>query len=158
MMSAGNLETRREEAMRRCDEQIGWYQRFSSREWRFFVVFQTSAVLLGAATPVLILWSSLPKAVQALPAALASVAAGLVGTFGWLQNKARYSFTAEALKSERVLFTTRTPPSYGLDLDENAALATFVSRIEQIGMTEVSRWQADVVQASPLNSRTASTK
>jgi len=134
--------------MRRCDEQIGWYQRFSSREWRFFVVFQTSAIVLGAATPILILWASVPKAVQALPAALASVAAALVGTFGWLRNKARYSFTAEALKSERVMFTTRTPPSYGLDLDDDTALATFVSRIEQIGMTEVSEWKADVVQAA----------
>jgi len=55
---------------------------------------------------------------------------------------------AEALKSERVLFTTRTPPSYGLDVDDDTALATFVSRIEQIGMTEVSEWQADVVQAA----------
>jgi hypothetical protein len=62
--------------MRRCDEQIGWYQRFSSREW-----------------------------------------------------------------------TTRTPPSYGLD--DDTALATFVSHIEQIGMTEVSEWQADVQAASP---------
>ena len=156
-MSAENVQTRRKEAMRRCDEQIGWYQRFSSREWRFFVVFQTGAILLGAATPVLILWSSLPKAVQALPAALGSVAAALVGTFGWLRNKARYSFTAEALKSERVLFTTRTPPSYGLDLTEDAALATFVSRIEQIGLTEVSQWRTDVVQASPVSSRTTST-
>jgi len=47
-----------------------------------------------------------------------------------------------------VLFTTRTPPSYGLDVDDDTALATFVSRIEQIGMTEVSEWQADVVQAA----------
>jgi uncharacterized protein DUF4231 len=113
-------------------------------------------VLLGAATPVLILWSTLPKAVQALPAALASVAASLVGTFRWLQNKARYSYTAEALKSERVLFATRTPPNYGLDRDDDEALATFVSRIEQVAMTEVSDWRTEVVQVRPSDSGTSS--
>ena len=73
--------------MRRCAEQIAWYERFSSPGAAIFVAFQRGAILLGAATPVLILWSSLPKAFQALPAALASVAAALVGTLGWLQNK-----------------------------------------------------------------------
>ncbi len=55
-----------------------------------------------AAGKLLILWSDLPKAVQALPAALAAVAAGLVGIVRWPHNKTRFSFTAEALKSEHV--------------------------------------------------------
>ena len=154
-MQSITFESRRDEALRRCAEQIDWYQRYASREWTFFVIFQSSAVLLAAATPILILWSSLPKAVQALPAALASVAAGLSGTFRWLENKARYSFTAEALKSERVMFTTRTPPRYGIEIDDETALATFVSRIEQIAMSEVSEWRADVVRAAADNSGSA---
>ena len=99
-------ESREQVALRRCEEQIRWYDRYSKREWRLFTLFQSAAIALAAATPVLILWSSVPKAVQALPAALASIAAGLVGTFRWLQNKTRFAFTAEALKSERILFET----------------------------------------------------
>jgi len=127
---------------------VHWYERFSKREWRLFVVFQTTAILFAATTPCLILWSSIPKGVQALPAALASVAAGLVGSFRWLQNKSRFAYTAEALKSERVLYDTRTPPRYGPNLTEDEALAEFVGRIEDISMTEVSEWRSEFSRAS----------
>jgi hypothetical protein len=143
-------EPRRQAALDRCEEQIDWYVRYSKREWRLFVVFQSAAIALSAVTPVLILWSSLPKALQALPAAVASVAAGFVGTFRWLQNKTRFAYTAEALKSERVLFLTRTPPRYGLEVTEDAAVAAFVARIEEITMTEVAEWRADLARSAPL--------
>jgi hypothetical protein len=133
-------------ALARCNEQIDWYTRYARREWILFIIFQSAAITLAAATPVLILWSSLPKPLQALPAALASVAAGLVGTFHWLQNKTRFAYTAEALKSERVLFETRTAPRYGLSLSDDEALAAFVVRVEEISMTEVSEWRADLAR------------
>jgi hypothetical protein len=144
-------DRRLQAALDRCSEQIGWYTRYARREWVLFIVFQSAAIALAAATPVLILWSSLPKPLQALPAALASVAAGLVGTFHWLQNKTRFAYTAEALKSERVLFETRTPPRYGPELTDDEALSAFVVRVEEISMTEVSEWRADL--ARPTTSR-----
>jgi hypothetical protein len=146
---AAAFEERREAALRRCDEQIDWYARHSTQAWRWFAVVQTAAVVLAAATPVLILWSSLPKALQALPAALASVAAGLAGTFRWLQNKTRWAYAAEALKSERVRYGTRTPPDYGPELNDDAALAAFVRRIEEISMTEVSEWRSELARPAP---------
>ena len=155
MATEALLDSRNEAALRRCNEQIGWYEKYSKREWLLFVVFQSAAVLLAAMTPVLILWSSVPKAVQALPAALASVAAGLVGTFRWLQNKTRFAYAAEALKSERVLYTTRTPPHYGPELTDDAALAAFVVRIEEISMTEVSEWRTELAHANSSDSRQA---
>ena len=151
-MAADTPEPRSAIALRRCDDQIAWYERRSKAEWRLFVVFQSAAVLLAAMTPVLILWAAVPKAVQALPAALASVAAGLVGTFRWLQNKARFAYTAEALKSERVLFTTRTPPRYGPGLTDDAALGAFVARIEEITMSEVSEWRTELTHAASSES------
>jgi hypothetical protein len=141
-----SLDERRAAALRRCDEQIGWYSKHSGRAWLGFAVVQSAAVVLAATTPVLILWSSLPKALQALPAALASVAAGLTGTFRWLQNHSRWSNAAEALKSERVRFETRTPPDYGAELSDEAALAAFVNRVEGISMTEVSEWRSDLAR------------
>ena len=144
MATTRSLEEREADALRRCDAQIEWYSTHSIRAWRWFAVVQSSAVALAAATPVLILWSAVPKAIQALPAALASVAAGLAGTFRWLQNKGRWSYAAEALKSERVLYETRTAPFYGGGQSDEEALATFVRRIEEISMTEVSEWRSDL--------------
>jgi hypothetical protein len=72
-----------------------------------------------------------------------------VRTFRWLQNKTRFAYTAEALKSGRILFETRTPPHYGLDVTHDQALAAFVARIEQITMTEVGEWRADLARAAP---------
>ena len=138
------LDERQEAALRRCDAQIDWYTRHYAQAWRWFAVVKTSAVVLAAITPVLILWSSLPKALQALPAALAAVAAGLAGSFRWLQNKTRWAYAAEALKSERVRYDTRTPPDYGPELTEEAALAAFVRRIEEVSMTEVSEWRSEL--------------
>jgi hypothetical protein len=50
----------------------------------------------------------------------------------------------EALKSERVQYDTRTPASYGPELDQDEALSRFVRRIEEISMTEVSEWRSDL--------------
>ncbi len=146
-MAAGrSFDEREAEAIRRCDAQIEWYSTHSVQAQRWFAVVQSAAVGLAAATPVLILWSGVPKAVQALPAALASVAAGLAGTFRWLQNKSRWAYAAEALKSERVRYDTRTPPDYGPERGEDAALAAFVRRIEEISMTEVSEWRSELAR------------
>jgi hypothetical protein len=145
---AGEKDTRREFALRRVDEQIEWYETHSARQWWAFTVFQTAAVVLGGLTPVLILWSELPKAVQALPAALAAISAGLVGIFRWPHNKTRYSFTAEALKSERVKFATRTTSRYRHQLSDEQALDNFVARIEDIAMTEVTEWRGEFARAA----------
>jgi hypothetical protein len=121
---ARDRDTRREFALQRVDGQIEWYETHSTRQWWAFAIFQSAAVVLGGLTPVLILWSGLPKAVQALPAALAAMAAGLVGIFRWPHNKTRYSFTAEALKSERVKYATRTTSRYKHDLRTTKPLTT----------------------------------
>jgi hypothetical protein len=62
------------------------------------------------------------------------------------------AYTAEALKSERILFETKTPPLYGPGVTDDEALAKFVGRIEEISMTEVSEWRADL--ARPASSAT----
>jgi hypothetical protein len=144
----GHPDVRREFALRRVDEQIHWYETHSARQWRAFAVFQSATVVLGGLTPVLILWSELPKAVQALPAALAAIAAGLVGIFRWPHNKTRYSFTAEALKSERVKYATRTTLPYRRELSDDEALENFVARIEDIAMAEVAEWRGEFARAT----------
>lgn len=125
-----------------------WYERFSKRDWRLFVVFQTTAILFAATTPCLILWSSIPKGVQALPAALASGRSRACRHVPLAPEQEPVRVHAEALKSERVLYETRTPPRYAPDLTEDEALAAFVGRIEEISMTEVSEWRTEFSRAS----------
>jgi hypothetical protein len=145
---ASEKDTRRAFALQRADEQIDWYETHSARQWTAFAIFQSAAVVLGGLTPVLILWSGVPKALQALLAALAAVAAGLVGIFRWPHNKTRYSFTAEALKSERVKYATRTTSLYRTELSDDQALDNFVARIEDITMTEVTEWRGEFARAA----------
>ncbi len=139
-----DLDARRELALERCDRQIHWYTRYGIWAGVLYRVFQTSAVLLGAITPVLILWTDLSVVLQALPAALASVSAALVGIYGWQDNKARFAFTAEALKSEKIKYETRTGAYRG---DSTRALNRFVGRIEAIAMAETAEWRNAFVEA-----------
>jgi hypothetical protein len=139
-----DLDERRALALERCYDQIRWYTKYGVWAGVLYRTFQTSAVLLGAITPVLILWTELSLVLQALPAALASVSAALVGVYGWQENKARFSYTAEALKSEQVKFETRTGVYRG---DPARALSRFVARIEAIAMAETSEWRNAFVEA-----------
>jgi hypothetical protein len=76
------------------------------------------------------------------------VSLGLVGIFRWPHNKTRYSFTAEALKSERVKYATRTTSRYKHDLSDDEALDNFVARIEDIAMTEVTEWRGEFARTT----------
>ncbi len=139
-----DLDARRALALERCDRQIHWYTKNGIWAGVLYRVFQTSTVLLAALTPVLILWTDLSVVLQALPAALASVSAALVGIYGWQDNKARFAFTAEALKSEKIKYETRTGVYRG---DPARALSRFVNRIEAIGMAETTEWRNAFVEA-----------
>jgi hypothetical protein len=133
-----DFEARQAAAVERAGEQIRWYTKNSVWSGILYRVFQTLAVVLSAITPVLILWTDLSPALQALPAAAAAISAALVGIYGWQENKARFAFTGEALKSELVQYETRTGRYRGSAED---ALDRFVTRVEQIGMDETSQWR-----------------
>ena len=105
-------------ALKRCAEQIGWYERHAGRARLLYRTFQSAVVVLAGLTPVLALGEKGPELVQVLPAALASVFAAIVGLWSWQENWVRFAATAEALKSELVKFQTRTGEAYGASLDE----------------------------------------
>ncbi len=139
---------RYETALKRCSEQIGWYERHAGRARVLYRTFQTAVVVLAGLTPVLAL-SKAFETYDVVPAALASVLAAVVGLWGWQENWVRFAATAEALKSELVKLQTRTGEAYGIGLDEEAVLGNFVARIEGLTSGEVAAWGAQLSHREP---------
>jgi len=136
-----DFSERKQIAIDDCQGLVEWYERNKRTPRILFYLSQVSTIVLGALTPVLILWSEVPKPVQALPAALASVAASLNAVFRWRENWAVRAYTSEALKRELVKFKSRATEEYYASLDDQKALSNFVNRIEQLSMNEVSEWR-----------------
>jgi hypothetical protein len=148
-----DFSCRNQKAIARCKEQITWYEGQKHAKRRLFRFFQTAVVVLSGLTPLLILWATVaesgderwfgigaPSALaQALPAALASMLASIMSSYRWREEWVRFGFTAESLKSELVKYTTRTTADY--NGDDEAALNTFVTKIESLVSAEVEDWR-----------------
>ena len=144
-----NLDTSpRGLALTQCQQHINWYDKAKDRQRIAYQSFQVAAIVLSGLTPILILWSDLSKVLQALPAALAAIAIGLLGIFQWRANYVRFSYVCEALKSERLKFETRTTADYDMKLDEHEALGNFVTRMEALVMSEVTDWRGQMQKAA----------
>ena len=133
---------RHQMALKRCAEQIGRYERHAGRSRFLYRTFQSAVVILAGLTPVLALWEKGSELVQVLPAAIASVAAAIIGLWSWQENWVRFAATAEALKSELVKFQTRTGEAYAVSLNEETVLYNFVVRIEGLASGELAAWGA----------------
>ena len=131
-------------ALAQCQQHIEFYDEAKWRQRIAYQSFQAAVIVLSGLTPILILWSNLCEALQALPSALAAIAAGLLGIFQWRANYVRFAYVCEALKSERLKFETRTTADYDKGLDDHVALSNFVARMERIVMREVSDWRAEM--------------
>ena len=143
-----DFRERNQVALDDCNRMIAWYDRKKRIPRNLFYVFQVGAIVLSAIIPILILWDELPKAIQALPAALVSIAVGLNAVFKWRDNWATRAHTAEALKRELMKFQSRTSARYSLSLNAQQALENFVESIDSLTMNEVSEWKNMQIQAA----------
>jgi hypothetical protein len=129
-------------------EQFDYYVKHAWNAKRLFFASQVLTIVLAALTPVLILGASgatwIPPWVQALPAALAAIIAGLSGTFRWQRNFAAFTTSMLLLESEHVKFLTQATSEYQTipgDLDsERRAISNFVQRIASITLNETQGW------------------
>src|SRR5262249_48061094 len=111
----------------------------------------TSAIVLSAITPVLILWQPggpTNPIVQAAPAALAALIAALGTQYRWREDWIRFAVAAETLRSEKSKFERRTTKDYSLSLSDSAAFDNFVFRVESLAISEVSEWRNQLVHKS----------
>jgi len=102
-----DLVERTQVAIAQCQEQIRWFEVHSRADWWLYRSFQVGVIVLSGASPVLLLFTDLPKPVQALPAALAALAAAIAAGFHWHEDAVRWAATREQLKSELRQFNTR---------------------------------------------------
>lgn len=130
---------RRDIALWRSRDLECWYHHVRDLHRNLFHLFQTTAIALGALTPVLIVVSNLPKAIQALPAAISTISVGLMASFHWQENWIRCSYVYERIRGDRYQFLTRTGPYRRLN-DEDA-LERFVTNIDHIAQGEVLQWR-----------------
>lgn len=144
-----STDQRFDAAMKRYNHILYWYDSIKNRNRTYFYIFQSAAIVLAAMTPVLILVNGSPRWVQAFPAAAASIASALLGTFHWRENFLRFANTAEALRSEKVRYDARVGSLYGGSVDDSQAFDTFVQRMEDIVSSETSEWRTAYTSGSP---------
>jgi hypothetical protein len=138
--STNNTDERRKKACERYDSQVAWYEKSKKQARIFFRLSQTLVIILSGITPVLILATDC-KVVQAIPPAVASILAGVLGIFQWQEDWRRRGLALEALKSEFVKFDTRSGDGYDSYVTEDQAIERFILRMENIIANEVSEWQ-----------------
>lgn len=134
------FEVRRQKSLQRCNDQIAWYEKTKSSTRALHLFLTISTIALGGVTPVLILWSDLPKPLQALPSALAAMTVAFDRAFRPRENYARMSYFSETLKSEIFKYETRTTEDYGQTVDEDKALDNFAKKVDALMNNEISEW------------------
>ena len=140
-LSTDDNKARKQVVLDDCKTMIAWYDKNKRTARIFFYVSQVCTIVLSALSPILILWNEVPKPIQALPAAIASIAAALSAVFRWRENWVLRAHTSEALKRELVKFKARASEAYRADLDDQKVLDNFVTNIESLSMKELSEWR-----------------
>ncbi len=135
------LQVRQQQAIQRYRDEIEWYGRVKQSHRGTYQILQVCVIVFSSLTPILILIEQLPKALQALPAALAAILTAVLATFRYQDNYVRFGYTLELLKSELFKYETRSTREYEPSADKQKALEHFIARMEDIIMTEVADWR-----------------
>lgn len=129
------------QAMSYCNKLIAWYEKIKTRQRLAFQASQILIIVLSGITPILILVGNIPELWQAVPPAIVTILVGLGGIFQWKENYLRFAYASQALQSERIRFDTRSSSDYNRQLEDEAALERFITRVDNIVMGEVGEWR-----------------
>lgn len=124
----------------RLDDQIGWYDRKSQFNQRFYKRLRIAEFVLAAFIPFLSGYMSLHGSIQIIVGLIGVGIAIITASFGLYQfeeNWIEYRTTCESLKKEKYLFLTKTEP-YNANDDETLAL--LVQRVETLVSKENTNW------------------
>jgi hypothetical protein len=142
-----DLATRQRIALDRIQQLIATSEERAARTWRNYYVLQGVTIAFAAITPCLIVLAKenphnpVLNWLQLFLPALAAISAGLSHIFRWREEGVRNTNLAQALRSELWRFQTRVGP-YGLALSDDEALDRLVTRVDDVNLQSVARWNA----------------
>lgn len=111
-------------------------------------IFLTVVTLLGTAlTPILLLYDFQPfpsfgKVFQALPSAIAGIAAAINTAFRYRESWAQNYYTLSSLINEYQKLIARASPNYGSDKPDSEVVDNFQNKMSDLVMAEVEGWRS----------------
>src|SRR5436190_7928378 len=122
----------------RINDQIGWYDRKSTTNQRWFKRLRFAEIVAAAAIPFLSGFADNSFPIKIAIGALGVFVAVIASLLGLLQLQVHwieYRATAESLKREKFLFLSQTEP-----YDKNDAFHLLVQRVEALLSKENTEW------------------
>ncbi len=128
----------------RINDQIGWYDRKSTTNQRWFKRLRFAEIVAAAAIPFLSGFAGNSFPIKIAIGALGVFVAVIASLLGLLQLQVHwieYRATAESLRREKFLFLTQTAP-----YDEDDAFHLFVQRVEALLTKENTEWAQSMMK------------
>ncbi len=128
----------------RINDQIGWYDRKSTTNQRWFKRLRFAEIVAAAAIPFLSGFADNSFPIKIAIGALGVFVAVIASLLGLLQLQVHwieYRATAESLRREKFLFLTQTAP-----YDEDDAFHLFVQRVEALLTKENTEWAQSMMK------------
>lgn len=113
-------------------------------QWGYFLS-QFAAVVFSGITPILILMDNIPKPIQAIPPAIASISAGL-SVYNWRLSSVRSRRALNLLENERLNFELRIGTCYNHSLSDEVALENFRKNVMQVQNQVLDEWEKVIVK------------
>ena len=124
-------------AWERLEDQLGWYERKSEQQKRWFQSLKVAQIVIAASIPVVAAAGASAAVAGALGAVIV-VLEGMQQLFQFQQNWVSYRSTCEALKHQKFLFLAGAGP-YAHTTRREALLA---ERVEALVSQEHAKWTA----------------
>jgi hypothetical protein len=135
----------------RLNDQIGWYDRKSGTNQRWFKRLRFAEIVAAATIPFLSGFADKSFQIKITIGVLGVVVAVIASVLGLLQLQVRwieYRATAESLRKEKFLFLTQTEP-----YDKADAFHLLVQRVEGLLSKESIEWVQSMMKAPKAEGR-----
>lgn len=142
----------------RYEDQIGWYDRKSTKYKKLYLRFQSVVVVLALAAPVLVALEQnivYGKWITVVVAALAAIGTAMLKTFKFQETWLTYRTTCETLRKE-IHYYQWELGEYSV-ADPRRRMQVFVNRVESLLSQENTQWLSTQSKKdeSPAGSGTA---
>ena len=128
----------------RLNDQIGWYDRKSTANQRWFKRLRFAEIVAATTIPFLSGFADKSSSIKIAIGALGVFVAVIASVLGLLQLQVhwmQYRATAELLRNEKFLFLTQTDP-----YNKDDAFHLFVQRVEALLSKENTEWAQSMMK------------